>query len=259
MPPLILHPFADAGGPGKLVESSRASLKLQGLLPPGEATREDLDRALLDGRYSELRMLFYVGKDLARWIEQCLEFVEPQSGPLFRRHLSYQSFADLLVQDAPAAVQTKLRKWGVGDYKSIFSRALGLHCLFADAPPRELLSDEFVRNYYRFADQIFSDQARRMRRSRAQLAAISHSSCIRPANTRGCWNAPGANRPFDIGSRTHARVAHGIPLKQLPPPGSAIRGKRIRQSVRLLNARDDRRVNSLGLAAHRRPIDVSPY
>ena len=73
LPPLILHPFADAAGPGKLVESSRASLKLQGLLPAGEASREDLDRALLDGRYSELRMLFYVGKDLARWIEHRLD------------------------------------------------------------------------------------------------------------------------------------------------------------------------------------------
>ncbi len=52
LPPLILHPFADAGGPSKLVESSRANLKLQGLLPQGEASREDLDRALLDGRFS---------------------------------------------------------------------------------------------------------------------------------------------------------------------------------------------------------------
>jgi hypothetical protein len=76
LPPLILHPFADAAGPSKLVASSRASLKLQGLLPAGESTQEDLDRALLEGRYSELRMLFYVGKDLARWIEQCVELVE---------------------------------------------------------------------------------------------------------------------------------------------------------------------------------------
>src|SRR5579872_5919762 len=155
LPPLILHPFADAGGPGKLVESSRASLKLQGLLPPGESSREDLDRVLLDGRYSELRMLFYVGKDLARWIEQCLELVS-RHPDLFPQPLCYQSFADLLVQESPEAVQTKLKKWGVGDYQSIFSRALGLHCLFTDAPPRTLLSDEFIRNYYRFADQIFT-------------------------------------------------------------------------------------------------------
>src|ERR1700733_2202964 len=75
LPPLILHPFADAGGPDKLVESSRASLMLQGLLPSGERSTEELDRALIDGRYCEIRMLFYVGKDLVRWIEQCLEHI----------------------------------------------------------------------------------------------------------------------------------------------------------------------------------------
>jgi hypothetical protein len=154
LPPLILHPFADAGGPSKLVESSRANLKLQGLLPQGEASREELDKALLDGRYSELRMLFYVGKDLARWIEQCLEFAERNQDAL-PRGICFQSFAGMLIQDPPSGVQAKLRKWGVADYKSIFGRALGLHILFADAPPREMLSDEFVRSYFRFADQIF--------------------------------------------------------------------------------------------------------
>jgi hypothetical protein len=157
LPPLILHPFADAGGPGKLVESSRANLKLQGLLPQGEATRDDLDRALLDGRYSELRMLYYVGKDLARWIEQCLEFADRNQTAL-PRGICYQSFAGLLIQDPPTGVQAKLRKWGVADYKSIFGRALGLHTLFAAAPPREVLSDEFVRSYFRFADQIFQSK-----------------------------------------------------------------------------------------------------
>ena len=157
LPPLILHPFADAGGPGKLVESSRANLKLQGLLPQGEATREDLDRALLDGRYSELRMLFYVVNDLARWIEQCIEFAERNQAAL-PRGICFQSFAGLLIQDPPTGVQAKLRKWGVADYKSIFGRALGLHTLFAAAPPREVLSDEFVRSYFRFADQIFQSK-----------------------------------------------------------------------------------------------------
>ena len=155
LPPLILHPFADAAGPNKLVESSRASLKLQGLLPAGESTPEDLDKALLDGRYSELRMLFYVGRDLARWIEQCVEFANRHEDQL-QAGVVYQSFATLLVQDAPASVQAKLRKWGVGDYKAIFTRALGLQCLFANAPEREVLSDEFVRNYYRYADQVFA-------------------------------------------------------------------------------------------------------
>ena len=95
LPPLILHPFADAAGPNKLVESSRASLKLQGLLPAGESTQEDLDRTLLEGRYSELRMLFYVGKDLARWIEQCVEFVERQHDEI-DAGVTRQSFATLI-------------------------------------------------------------------------------------------------------------------------------------------------------------------
>ena len=155
LPPLILHPFADATGPSKLVESSRASLKLQGLLPSGESSRDDLDKALLDGRYSELRMLYYVGKDLARWIDQCIEFADRNQGTL-PPGITYQSFAAMLVQDAPANIQEKLRKWGVADFKSIFTRALGLQCVFANAPVRELLSDEFVRNYFKFADQMFA-------------------------------------------------------------------------------------------------------
>src|SRR5690349_17027120 len=152
LPPLILHPFADAGGPDKLVESSRASLMIQGLLPAGEQTAEQLDRALLAGRYCEIRMLFYVGKDLVRWIDQCLEYVD-RNADLATAGVRYQSFAAYLVQHTPGAVQAKLRKWGVADYKSIFMRALGLNSMFAEIPSREALADEFVRNYYRYADQ----------------------------------------------------------------------------------------------------------
>ena len=68
LPPLILHPFAEPVGQNKLVESSRANLMMQGLLPAGERSPEDLDKSLLEGRYSEVRMLFYVGKDVVRWI-----------------------------------------------------------------------------------------------------------------------------------------------------------------------------------------------
>ena len=154
MPPLILHPFADSSGPAQLVESSRASLMLQGLLPSGERSSEELDRALLEGRYCEIRMLFYLGKDLVRWIEQCLEHLnsEPE---LNAAGICYQSFAAYLVNHTPTAVQAKLRKWGVGDYKSIFARALGLNSLLAAVPDRETLSDEFLRNYHRYADQMF--------------------------------------------------------------------------------------------------------
>jgi hypothetical protein len=154
LPPLILHPFAETTGQSKLLESSRANLIMQGLLPTGERTAEDLDKALLDGRYSEIRMLFYVGKDVVRWIDQSLDFCSRQPD-LKDLGIRYQSFAALLVNHSPTVVQAKLRKWGVGDFRSIFTRALGLNALLADVPLRQFFSDEFVRNYYRYADQMF--------------------------------------------------------------------------------------------------------
>src|SRR5262249_32750076 len=75
LPPLILHPFSDQSGPGKLVQSSRASLMLNGLLPNDESTEDELTRKLIEGRVCEIRMLFFVGKDLVRWINQCIDFV----------------------------------------------------------------------------------------------------------------------------------------------------------------------------------------
>ena len=155
LPPLILHPFADASGPAKLMESSRASLIMQGLLPDEASNRDDLDRALLEGRYCEIRMLFYVGKDLVRWISQCLESSarEPE---LKGKDIQFQSFAALLIEDPPPTVIEKLTKWGVADYRAIFSRAIGLNCMFSDVPAKALLAEEFLRNYYRYADHLFS-------------------------------------------------------------------------------------------------------
>jgi hypothetical protein len=168
LPPLILHPFADAAGPDKLVESSRASLMLQGLLPSGERTTDELDKSLLEGRYCEIRMLFYVGKDLVRWIDQSLEHVERQ--PDFREAgIKFQSFAAYLVNNTPLTVQAKLRKWGVADFKSIFMRAIGLNAVLAEVPDRGILADDFVRNYYRYADSIFL-----CRQSQAQYTDIAH-------------------------------------------------------------------------------------
>jgi hypothetical protein len=155
LPPLILHPFSDANGPGQLVESSRASLIMHGLLPQTGQSQEELERKLLIGRYSELKMLCYVGKDLVRWIEQCLEFAALDA-ELARRGITFQSFAYLLVHGAPTAVVDKLRRWGVTDYKGIFSRAIGLHSVFLTPPEREILSDGFLRNYYRYADHLFA-------------------------------------------------------------------------------------------------------
>jgi hypothetical protein len=154
LPPLILHPFADQSGPNKVVESSRASLMLQGLLPAGQQSSEDLERTLLEGRYQEIRMLFYVGKDILRWVGQCMEHVQ-RYAELQGTSFQPQSFAAYLVQNPPADVSGKLKKWGVSNHKSIFSRALGLNVILADMPPQETFSADFLRNYHRYADQMF--------------------------------------------------------------------------------------------------------
>ncbi|MGA2184593.1 MAG: hypothetical protein ABSH47_16340 [Bryobacteraceae bacterium] len=154
LPPLILHPFSDATGPSRLVESSRASLMLHGLLPNGEYSNDELERRLLDGRYCELRMVYYVGRDITRWIEQCMDVVS-RNPEAFPAGLQLQSFAAYLVENSPECVQEKLRKWGVNDYRSIFARGVALNVMFAEAPVRGRLGDDFVRNYHRYADQVF--------------------------------------------------------------------------------------------------------
>jgi hypothetical protein len=170
LPPLILHPFSDAAGPNKLVESTRASMMLQGFLPNNEFSAAELDRKLLDGRFCEIRMLYYVGKDLTRWVEQCMDVVNRDTR-LQQEGLKEQSFANMLIDDPPEEVREKLRKWQVADYRSIFSRAIGLNVVFAEAPGRTALADSFIRHYYRYADHMFacyqSQQTSRQIRSTA--------------------------------------------------------------------------------------------
>jgi len=154
LPPLILHPFSDARAPERLTMSARASLILSGLLPPEELSDEELNRRVLEGRYSEVKMLFYVGKDLARWLEQCMEVVE-RDEELRTRGIEPESFSALLVEDAPMSVREKLQGWGVVDYKAIFRRAMALHTIFAAVPERKVLSADFLRAHHRYADCLY--------------------------------------------------------------------------------------------------------
>jgi len=154
LPPVILHPFTDPSGPDKLVESSRAHLMLQGLLPSGDLTREEILSRLLAGRVCEVRMLFYVGKDLDRWLDQCLEIVE-RDDDLRRAGITQGSFIHLLIEQTPTEIREKLMRWGVADYKAIFSRALGLNAVFTGVPTLETVNPGFIRHYYRYADQLF--------------------------------------------------------------------------------------------------------
>jgi hypothetical protein len=154
LPPLILHPFSDSASPQKLVQSSRATLMLQGLLPNEEFSVEQLEETIAEGRMCEVRMLFYVGRDLLRWIEQCVEMVEREE-TLRTEPILAQSFSALLVEDAPALVKEKLGTWGVQDYKAIFARSIGLNAVFSEAPDHTMLAREFVRNYHQYADHMY--------------------------------------------------------------------------------------------------------
>ena len=51
---------------------------------------------------------------------------------------------------------SKLRHWGVTDYGRIFARSIGIYFQFQDPPPRLLLSAEYLRVYYRFADYAYA-------------------------------------------------------------------------------------------------------
>jgi hypothetical protein len=153
LPPLILHPFNERVPPSTLLENSKAALMLSGLIPSDGSDQEELKRRLLAGRYSEIRMLFFLGKDVLRWIGQCVEW--GQREPEWSSEIRPQSFAALLTADPPEAVKKKLIRWGVVDYGSIFTRAIGLNALFIEPPLFDTLAEEFLRNYHRYADGLY--------------------------------------------------------------------------------------------------------
>ena len=154
LPPLILHPFNERMPPTALLENSKAALMLAGLIPGDGSDADDLKRRLLAGRYSEVRMLFFLGKDVFRWLDQCVEWAQGIPA-LSECEVGQQSFAGLLTSSPPEAVKEKLVRWGVVDYTSIFSRSIGMNAVFAQPPGFEALSEEFLRNYHRYADFLF--------------------------------------------------------------------------------------------------------
>jgi len=127
---------------------------LSGLIESDGMDREDLKRQLLSGRYSEIRMLFFLGKDVVRWLDQCCEWAR-RIPELEASEIRRQSFAGLLTAGAPVAVKDKLTKWGVADYVSIFSQAMGLNAIFLEPPAFESLAEDFLRNYHRYADFLY--------------------------------------------------------------------------------------------------------
>jgi hypothetical protein len=154
LPPLILHPFNEHIPPSVLLDNSRAALMLSGIIPHDGADPEELNRRILAGRYGEIRMLFFLGKDVLRWLAQCLDWVT-RVPELAGEEWRTQSFAAFLTASTPGEVKEKLARWGVVDYPSIFRRAIGLHQVFAAPPAFGDLAGEFLRNYHWYADALY--------------------------------------------------------------------------------------------------------
>ena len=155
LPPLILHPFADRASSERLLENSRNALLACGALLGNGTGQEDLARRMLEGRFSEIRMLFYLGKDLVRWMAQCagIHRAVAGTGSLAIRE---QSFARLVTRHMPEAVSLKLQGWGVHDAGVIFARGIGLNHVFAEPPGFEQMAEGFIRDYHRYADSLFA-------------------------------------------------------------------------------------------------------
>jgi len=164
LPPLILHPFNGGADAGQLVDGSLAALAPEGL---AESPDEELvlRQRMLAGRYQEVRMLLFLGKDLFRWMQQCVEHVRGGPGRHDRgmgereqendARIVEQSFAAMVVEAPPDSVRQKLENWGVTDRRGVFSRAIGIHSLFEAPPPADSLSPIFLKNYHRYADYAY--------------------------------------------------------------------------------------------------------
>jgi hypothetical protein len=154
LPPLILHPFNERVPPSALMENSKAALMMAGLIPDDGSDWDELTRRLLTGRHAEVRMLFFLGKDVCRWLAQCRECAA-RFPELAAAEVCEQSFAGLLAGAPPQPVKEKLIGWGVADYAAVFARAIGLNAVFSQPPAIETLSEEFLRHYHRYADLMF--------------------------------------------------------------------------------------------------------
>src|ERR1700690_1638660 len=113
LPPLILHPFDRGVDAAASVDSIKLALYLGGM---GEVGWEK--EPLLRGRYAEFRMLCFTGKDVMRWVAQCVDFASRDEA-LACGGIAPQSFSDLLVNRTPPAVAERFESWGVTDYRRV--------------------------------------------------------------------------------------------------------------------------------------------
>jgi hypothetical protein len=148
LPPLILHPFDRSLDSAALFDSIRLSLFRNGMAEPEEKA------PLLRGRYTEFRMLCLVGKDVMRWIGQCMDFASRDEA-LAHAGIVPQNFAGLLIDHTPADVAARFEDWGVSGYRQVLARAVGVGAVFPEPPDYDAISVEFLEHYYGFADHLF--------------------------------------------------------------------------------------------------------
>jgi hypothetical protein len=120
----------------------------------GGHSAAQVQRRILLAKYCEVRMLWCIGKDLLRWIEQCLDFVSRRK-ELRQADIKFQSFSTLLIENTPGLAAEKLCHWGVMDYKNIFARAIGLGTIFSELPAFGTLTEDFLRDYYTYTYQLY--------------------------------------------------------------------------------------------------------
>jgi hypothetical protein len=137
LPPLVLHPFDHRPDPDEWAD-----------LP----CSEPLTKRYLETRYNELRMLCLIGKDLNRWLSQCVEVAadDPELADLSER-----TFITVLLFDPPRPVLEKMHSWGVKNFQLIFSRAIGLNTVFPHPPSPSAVSESLLRRFDKYADALY--------------------------------------------------------------------------------------------------------
>ena len=142
LPPLILYPFKCQPCPVSFTEID----------PCAEEGRRELE-----SRYSEMCMLCYLGRDLDRWLRQCVEMA---SGRPHADGLGESSFVNLLLFDPPAAVIRKMHDWNVPNFQLVFSRAIGLNSVYPVPPAAARVSEPLLRSFHLYADALFEARVR---------------------------------------------------------------------------------------------------
>jgi hypothetical protein len=137
LPPLILHPFDHRSDADERYQVTHD---------------EPLTERYLQARYDEFRMLCLIGKDLERWLGQCMEVAsrDPELAGL-----SECNFIAVLLFAPPMPVLQKMHAWGIKNFQLLFSRAIGLNAVFPHPPSTSDVSEAFLRSFQKYADALY--------------------------------------------------------------------------------------------------------